>query len=237
MATAGPYRAPLVAKGIAADPSATAPTPTPVPLFLPVALGEDCPSATRFVAAALVIDTSPAMGALAVGGESKLTLAARGATRFVDGLRLGDAADQAAIVAFAGTVTVQPLTSSRGALQSALDALKVSSGMRLDLAFTAARQALAGAKAGDLPALVLVVAGSVPNEGRSTALNESAALRRGGAVVFVVNAGSPDEALLKVLAGSPARYLPVPDARLLPSTIGGLVRRIQCAPEAYWGRR
>jgi len=208
-----------------APPTATAtvgPSPTatqaPRPVYLPAAFDRACSPRRKGEDFVLVMDTSSSMLSRGPSGEPRLTAAVLAASRFVDALVLP--VDRAAIVTFGGEARlVQRLTANRAALQFVLGGLFQFHGVgsRLDLGLAAAEDALFDPAHGypgpqpqtddpQRPRTVVVISDGISAE-REAALALAAALRLRSVAVWAVGIGDPpDEAVLRGLAGDPARY-------------------------------
>lgn len=72
----------------------------------------------------------------------------------------------------------------------------------------------------------------------SAVIDAAEAARGAGITLYAVGLGpSLDAAVLRGVAGDPARYYPAEDPDLLGAIYADLARRVPCPPSAYWGRR
>lgn len=146
----------------------------------------------------------------------KLAAAQRAAGTFANLLDLRPGRDRAAVVGFDGLARLaQPLTHSRGAIQSALASLSPSPGTRIDLGMAAATEELDGPRRRSEAdrALVLLTDG-LPLEGtEAEAIRQGDRARAAGIVTWVVGLGGDVQpALLAQIAGGAERV------RLAPGT-------------------
>ncbi|MFN2115712.1 MAG: VWA domain-containing protein [Anaerolineae bacterium] len=247
----GPPGAMTATPTVTPSPTPT-PTATPAPAFLPVALRESCPPTMLDVA--LVMDLSTSMRDATADGRPKLAAALDAADEFVALLQLepGDdgSADRASIVGFNATAwTEQVLTDDAEALSDALAGLvdEVETGTRLDLALAAGAEALADARTGATPVLILLTDGrptGVPpgGDGRpeTTVLEAASAVRAGGIYVFTIGLGTEDDVdseLLIAIAGSPDRHVHAPTASDLEEIYRQLAEDVRCPPGRHdWSK-
>lgn len=232
-------------------PSGTAsPTPTatqsptveigePLPLFLPVLVVETCPPRDHFIDVVVVLDASTSMLQPVASGQNKLDVARESVRTFLQGLRLRQGGDRAAIVTFnASAETLQGLTFDRLLLESALTRVVVRPQSRLERGIAMANARLLAGPRDRSQAIVLLTDGKVNPSLPETAIAAANTSRAAGVDVFVVGFG-PDleEVNLRAIAHVPDRYLPVPDPVKLVEAFRQLSRSVPCSSSAYWGRR
>jgi Mg-chelatase subunit ChlD len=130
-----------------ADPTATStaviPTPSaPIrPLFLPIALHNNCPCNPPPMDLAILLDASPSMAETVMGdGRTKIEVA-KDAARILVGQTARH--DRVTVIVSSGQVpTVEPLTDDREAIGRAIAGAVVGTGSRLDIAIRAALEEL-----------------------------------------------------------------------------------------------
>jgi Mg-chelatase subunit ChlD len=215
-----------------ATPSATtvpSPTPSRVPprtIYLPVVERWRCQPALRPVDVMLAIDTSSSMTG------AKLAAAQRAASTFATLLDLRPGGDRAGVVGFdAGALLVQPLTTSRGAVQAGLASLVPAAGTRIDLGLQIATAELTGARSRPDADRVIVLL----TDGRATAGSEDAALAeaaraRGlGIATWVIGLGGDvDTEFLARLAGRPDRVRLAPTSADLEAVYRQVASTLVC---------
>ena len=198
--------------GPSLTPSATSPTPgaedtaTSVPLtptatttaistaspgraFLPVVLNERCVPEEEHADIVLVMDASTSMLDLAGGGNTKMVLALEAAHRLVDTLSRGD---QAAVISFNDTVTVQQeLTGDPAAVAQALANIQNSPHTRIDLGIQAARLELESSRhvQGNNVVMVVLTDGKANPVPVDVAVGEAELAKSRGITVFTVGLG------------------------------------------------
>lgn len=213
-------------------PSATrtpSPEATPSPAirraFLPVLYRAHCLASTRVPAdIALLLDTSSSMS----GG--KLAAAVRAAGSFLEQVNLPR--DHVAVLTFNSQARLEAgLTGSQGSLALALAAPRTGQGTRIDRGLEAALAELTGPRARSeaLPVLILLTDGR-PDGGSEASTRAAASAARGaGITLFTIGLGGDvDAALLRELAGGPARYLYAPDEAALEGIYRSLALELPC---------
>jgi Mg-chelatase subunit ChlD len=155
----------------------------------------------------LAFDTSVSMREPTPSGGSNLEAAVAAGRAFI-GL-LGLPVDQAGVVAFHQVAeVVQPLTSDRVSLLTALARLPQGSGTRLDAGLAASTSELTGplSKAGSLRAVVLLTDGRQSGGTGADVIAAADEARAHGVAVYAIGVGDGvDEALLRAAAGDPHR--------------------------------
>jgi len=240
-------------------PTATPPPPTatprPGPIFLPIAVREQCKPLRTYSDVALVLDMSTTMRERTPDGRRKVEAVVAAAADFVAGLSLAPEAaapgDRVAIVGFNREAWIaQGLTGDAGLLGAAIRTLpeRMAEHTRLDLAVARGAEALGGARAESTPVLVLLTDG-LPNQVpyaedgtmESTVLRRADAAKAAGITIYAIGVGRADgpapevnAALLRALASQPEQYYPAPDAGQLGRIYGELTRVIPCGGERYW---
>jgi fibro-slime domain-containing protein len=233
------------------SPTTSPTSPPPPPIYLPLALREACPSGTLYSDIALVLDASTSMDEPTSTGRRKLAAAVDAVRAFLDGLRLhpgagsrpgiGPETDRVALVTFnRAALRLVDLTGDRAALEAGLDRIGLASGSRIDLGLGEGRRALAGgeADAGRNRVLIILTDGLVNGASPSEVLLAAENLRGVGVTVFVVGVGPHmDPGLLRQMAGDADHWIASPDPEQLRAVYAALIKRVLCAPRAYWGGR
>ena len=146
---------------------------------------------------------------------------------------------QAAVLPFNGLATVsQDLTTDRGALQAALDALPRNSGTRIDFALEEAVAVFSNPARdpGSAPIIVLITDGKQSEGGSQPVINAAAGARRIGATLYTIGVGDDvDPTLLIRVAGDPDRFyealmMPPEEKQRRMRRMRGVVRR----NDIYW---
>lgn len=232
--------------------STPVPTATPRPIYrvyLPLAVKEpECVDKTVRADIVLAIDMSTSMYRLTSAGRTKHEAALGAARAFVDQLQLEPdelgGHDQVAIVGFNSSAwTAADLTSDRGRLAGALDALMldIREGTRLDLAFAQARRVLSGpSRVSDNTQAIVLLTDGLPNRvptpapiggQEDTVLDEARKAKEAGALVFTIGLGQPGDVLdwmLEAAASDPTMYYRAPDGEDLAEIYQRILRRIVC---------
>jgi hypothetical protein len=215
-------------------------TPTPRPLLLPLLLKEDCTPGTQRTDVVLVLDASSSMLESTATGRSKLEAAVAAASTFLDQLHF-DLGDQAAVVAFNSTATLlAPLTTDRGALNTALAGISTAQYTRLDLGIVTARTELAGPHhhVANTPVMIVLTDGRANPVPVSVAEAEVQLAKDAGVVVFTIGLGADlDTEALGRMASRPEYYYRAPDAEALAGIYRGIAVAIPCSASGFWGRR
>lgn len=205
------------------------------PVYLPFLRQAICISDERRADVVLVIDVSTSMAALTTAGRSKLDATLAAASTFVDQLVFTPDAkglrDQVAVIGFNDRAWIaSPLSADRAAVSGALQALRGHKAQhtRLDLAFDAAAEALAGPsrRAMNTPVIVLLTDGLPngvppdPSDGQADTTIRRAAARAKAVAAQVYTIGLGREAdinvtLLRELATGPDYFFHEPDAERL----------------------
>ena len=233
------------------EPTATAtstqfPTPTPrptntplppEPIFLPLALKQQCRPESYFADVALVMDTSSSMSWPSQEGSefSKLDLAVDAAHTFIDLLTLPG--DQATIVSFNRDAAVeQTLTGDLGMLRLALDALEPKEGTRIDRGIIAATEELTSERAVDDNNKVMIIL----TDGRSSSVEDSvvrevADSAKGQHItIYTIGLGEDlDEELLSEIATWPEYAFLAPTAEELEQIYLDIAFTLDC-PNLTW---
>jgi Mg-chelatase subunit ChlD len=237
-ATPGPTATWTAVATATPTPTATA-TRRPAPVYLPLALREECVPAQRRVDVALVIDASTSMTELTDHG-TKLDAARAAARTFLGEVNLA-AGDQAAIIAFNGGVTLlSDLTSDRDTLLAALDQITVGSQTRIHRGVQAAQTALTGPyhRPGNALAMVVLTDGRANPDSPELAVQAAAQAKAVGITVFTVGLGAElDFLALQRMASKREYFYEAPDAGQLEGIYREIAVMIPCPPEAFWGRR
>jgi Mg-chelatase subunit ChlD len=220
-------------------PTATA-TRHPAPVYLPLALREQCVPGQKRVDVALAIDASTSMLLPADAAHTKLAVAVDAAREFLDLLHM-DAGDQAAVVAFNASATlVAGLTSDGATLDGALSAIQTARQTCLVCAVDVAANELASVrhKATNTPVLILLTDGQSNPRPASEAVARAAQAKQAGVVIFTIGLGSDlDDAALAAIASQPSYFCRAPTADELHDIYRRIAVTIPCPPEQFWGRR
>jgi uncharacterized protein YegL len=210
-------------------PTATA---TPGPIYLPINLFERCVPDRVLVDAVLVLDTSSSME-----GE-QIEAAKAAAMVFVEAMDLPE--DRVGVVAFADTAQlVSPLTSDESALRTAIGALALSRGTRIDRGLEAAQDLFhqTPPRDGAVRVLVLLTDGLQAVE-PTRPVDLAASIRAEGVEMFAVGLGTDiDPAYLSRLVASPDRLRLAPTPSELESAYREIAHLIPCPVDAFWGGR
>jgi Mg-chelatase subunit ChlD len=221
-----------------ATPTATRP---PQPVYLPLALREQCVPGQQHVDVALVIDASTSMrDEKTAGGRSKLDAAKDAVRLFLTNLDLAGG-DQAAIVQFnADAKLLQHLTRNRADLDAALAQISVARQTRIQAGIAAARDELLSPRHAPLNsrAMVVLTDGKNNPEPVAVAETEATAAKTDGIRLFTIGLGADvEQDALRRMASTPADYFYAPDGEDLLAIYKAIAVAIPCPPEAFWGRR
>jgi Mg-chelatase subunit ChlD len=236
---------PLLTVVPTASPTATStppatPTRRPSPLYLPLALREQCVPGQKRVDVALVIDASTSMLEPTAAGPTKLETARAAVRTFLDDLRL-DVGDQAAIIAFNADATVlHTLTTSRTALDQALDRIQTAKQTRIHRGIEEATKELTSARhrSGNGPAMIVLTDGRANPESPEVAVAQATLAKAAGITVFTIGIGNEvDFGALERMATRPSYFYRAPKAEDLAGIYREIARVIPCPPEQFWGRR
>ena len=239
--SATPTASPTPTATLSPTPSATPTiTPTPAPLYLPIALRERCIPDQRRVDVVLVIDASSSMQDPTSTGRPKIAAALDAARIFLDNLQPARG-DQAAIVAFNTDATlIQPLTTDRAALASALARIQIAPQTCLVCGVEAADAELAGPRHRPDHAATMIVL----TDGRSNprpageAVERAAVAKARGVTVFTIGLGNDlDAEALTAMASRPAFAYRAPDAEDLADIYRAIAVAIPCPAGGFWGGR
>ncbi len=230
------------------------PTPRPKPIYLPVAIREECVPTTKHADVVLVLDLSTSMNRLTRAGRTKLAATLDAAHQFVSFMDLNPTgpSDQVAVVGFNRSAWIEaPLSADEARVRRAIDALpaRQQEYTRLDLALTVGAEAiLKGPHRVGSSAVLILLTDGLPNQVpvaedgtmETTVLRAAAAAKRAGITVYTIAIGAPgdtDPVLLKGCATDSDHYYYTPDPEDLAAIYGAIAYRIGCPPENYWGRR
>lgn len=220
------------------------PTSAPVPLYLPVALREQCAPGKQRVDVALVIDASTSMrDDLTSAGRSKLVAAIDAARSFV--AAMSPAEDQAAIVIFNdAAVVVQELTGRSADIEAALLQIPglVRLQTRIDLGIEEAHRELTSARRKPLnrPVLILLTDGLANPEPASTAVRRAQEAKDDHITMFTIALGQAatlDVVDLRAMASRPDYFYLAPDGEDLAAIYQTIAVTIPCPAEDFWGGR
>lgn len=187
----------------------------------------------------LVIDASTSMLESTTLGRSKIDVAKESTATFLAGLRLQPGVDRAAIVVFnQGAHVLQPLTSDRAALESALAGIRLEEQSRVDLGVDRATVVLVTEGLADrLHAMVVLSDGKANPASGDQAVAAASRARSEGITLYVVGLGPEmDERVLRAMAASEQRYFAAPDPDAIPAIYRDLVKHVACPPEVFWGK-
>lgn len=174
-------------------------------IYLPFSARNWCFPADRFADVALVIDASSSMTG------DKLAQAVAGAKAFVELLAPRPGGSQVAVVTYdSNSRVVQPLTSSRSAIEAALDTIRPGSGTRIDRGIVAGANEVTGPAhdAEHRPVLVLLTDG-IQVDARDSVTGAATYARNRGVGIYVVGLGDDVDlpTLLSVAGGADALWL------------------------------
>lgn len=213
-------------------PTATQTPIPPRPIFLPIAVDQNCIDAAIGTDVVLVMDNSGSMNEpTRDGGPTKMAAAVAAARTIVDRMR---SSDRLAIVVFhASADVVQELTSDTSLLAERLDSIETESGTRIDLGLRAAIDELEGERKvdGNTRAIALLT------DGRSSVEDEVvlAVAAEAHAVtdrLFVIGLGNDEEidiALLERIATSWDDFYIAPTADELAAIYTQIALSLECA--------
>lgn len=212
----------------------------PAPLYLPLALGEQCVPGQQRVDVALAIDASTSMLLPADASHTKLDVAVDAAREFLDLLHL-DGGDQAAVVAFnSAAALLAPLTADRATLDGALTGIETARQTCLLCAVDVGANELASArhKPANTPVLILLTDGQSNPRPASEAVARAAQAKQAGVVIFTIGLGADlDVAALASIASQPWYFYRAPTADELDDIYREIAVNIPCPAEQFWGRR
>lgn len=246
-----PVPAPTSTRTLTTAPSSTAtatklhtqtPTPTapPRPLYLPLTLREHCIPDQRRVDVVLVIDASSSMQDPTSTGRPKIAAALDAARAFLDQLQPARG-DQAAIVAFnADAALLQPLTTDRAALASALARIQIAPQTCLVCGVGVGDTELAGPRHWPDHAATMIVLTDGRSNPRpaSEAVERAAVAKAQGVVVFTIGLGDDlDVDALLAMASRPEFAYRAPDAEDLADIYRAIAVAIPCPAGTFWGGR
>src|SRR3990172_5937391 len=190
---------------VTATSTATA-TPLPGPVYLPLALTEECIPGRARMDVALAIDASTSMLQPTSTGRTKLSAAVEAVAALLDQLRFADG-EQAAIVAFnAEAPLLQALTDNRDDLTRALATIQPAMQTCLVCAVDVAADELVSERhnAANVPVLILLTDGQSNPRPASEAGARAAAAKSDGIVVFTIGLGEDlDLDALSAIAAKP----------------------------------
>ena len=240
--TATPTSTSLATPTPTTTPATTA-TPPPAraarPVFLPLALKEECVIGQRRVDVALVIDASTSMLEPTREGRTKLAAAIDAVRLFLDELDLPH--DQATIVEFNGGVRLlQGLTGSRADLNAALDRIEVQRQTRIDLGVETAHRELASVRrrAGNEPVMIVLTDGRANPVGPEEAVEKARLAKADDITIFTIGLGEDlDLWAMEAMASKPSYFYRAPDGEDLKDIYQAIAVEIPCPAEQYWGRR
>jgi Mg-chelatase subunit ChlD len=223
--------------------SAWTPTATrlPRPVFLPLALREQCVPGQQHVDVVLVIDASTSMrDEQTAAGRSKLDAAMDAVRLFLTTLDLAHG-DQAAIVQFnADAKVLQELTRNLGDLDAALAHISVAQQTRIQRGIAAARDEMMSPRHTPLNSRAMVVLTDGKNNPEPVAVAEAEATtaKADGIRLFMIGLGADvEQDALRRMASSTSDYFSAPDGEDLLAIYKAIAVAIPCPPEAFWGRR
>lgn len=208
-----------------ATPRPPTATPLPRPIFLPLALAQVCELAKRPLDVVLAIDASASMTG------AKLAAAQAAAHDFVGLLKMPT--DQVAVIAFNQTArSLAPLTGDRATVDTAIDAIALAAGTRIDAGLAQAAAELAGpaSRPAALHIIVLLTDGRQDAD-PAAAQAAAAAARAAGVRIFTIGLGGDvDLPFLQELAGDPSQAYAAPseaDLAAIYAAVAEQVRRCE----------
>ncbi len=221
-------------------PTVTPTRPPPLrPVYLPVALREECQVKQLHADVALVIDASLTMTQATRAGRSKLEAARDATEQFVR--HLAFPADQATIISFnVDAYVLQPLTGDRDAVLRALGRIRAQEFTRIDLGLQRAHeQLMSPARIPDnQPVIILLTDGMSNPVPGSMAVAAAEAAKADGILVYAIGLGEKiDAACLRAVASDESCYHHAPDGEDLAPIYDKIAVLIPCRPESFWGRR
>jgi Mg-chelatase subunit ChlD len=235
--TASPTATPRPTASSTATPTVSRP---PRPVYLPLALREQCVPGQQRIDVALVIDASTSMLEPTSAGPTKLETARAAVRTFLDQLHL-DAGDQAATIAFNAEATVlQTLTTDRAALGQALDRIRTAQQTRIHRGIEEATKELTSSRhrSGNVPAMIVLTDGRANPESPEVAVAQGALAKAAGITVFTIGIGNEvDFDALERMASQPAYFYRAPKAEDLEGIYREIARVIPCPPDQFWGHR
>lgn len=211
-------------------PEVTVYAPERFAAYLPLALREACVRQARPVDVVLVIDASVSMADPAAAGAAGTKLdAARTAARAFVRL-LGLPADRVGVVAFNETARrLTGLTGDLAGVDAALDRLSPEPGTRIDAGLAEARRVLAADGRAGAQSAIVVLTDGLQNGPLPPVLDEAAAAKAAGAVVYAIGLGPDvDDGLMRAVASSPAHFIPSPTAADLAAIYARVSTRLVC---------
>jgi len=174
-----------------------------------------CNAAPLWADIALVIDTSGSMGdPTEPGGVTKLEAAQSAAATFLSFLDFATNHDQATLVSFDDTGTLEhPLSRNEVTLLNAINALQLGNMTRMDLGLETARLELTGIRHDpDNQTVIIFLTDGYPSGTTETQVLAQATLaKNAGITIYTIGLGPNINAtLLQNIASSPAYYYPSP---------------------------
>lgn len=211
-----------------ASPWPATPTPVPEPSPTPTLVPEPppCVPATRPLDTVLVLDRSSSMAA-----AGKLDAARAAIQGYVDAAAVPPG--RVALVTFAGVAGInQALTTDPDRIRSALQAVEVGAGTRIDLGLRVAREALDApdGAAGGAAVIVLLTDGVQNGEPPASVLVEADRAKAAGVILITIGLGADVDAdLLRLAASDPTHYFFAPSAADLAAIYRRVAVTIPCS--------
>jgi Mg-chelatase subunit ChlD len=238
-ATPGPTATWTVVPTVTSTPTSTA-TRRPAPVYLPLALREQCVPGQKRIDVALVIDASTSMLEPTAAGPTKLDAARAAVRTFLDQLH-PDAGDQAAIIAFnANAAVLQTLTADRRLLDQALDGIQTAPQTRIHRGIEEATKELTSSRRrpGNVPAMIVLTDGRANPDSPALAVEAGRAATALGISVFTIGLGNEvDFDALERMATKPGYFYRAVKAEDLAGIYREIARVIPCPSDQFWGRR
>jgi Mg-chelatase subunit ChlD len=173
-------------------------------------------------------------------GDTKLTAAIEAVEVFLDHLQFASG-DQAAIISFnADAALLQPLTTDRQLLDTALAAITTAQQTRIHLGIEKAHEELTSPRhqQGNASVMIVLTDGRANPDPVEWAVARASEAKSAGIVIFTIGLGNElDREALREMATTPDHFYHAPTADDLSDIYRQIAVEIPCPKEEFWGRR